>query len=227
MSFATGPNARRLTVLVGDRHELFARALARALRDRSELEVTEVYPQSGPTAVRVALDTRPDVALFDLWLDGVTAIAVAHSLAALAPEVRVVVLGWRHDRERIHQALAAGAAGFAAKILAVDELIDVIRRVGGGDRVVADPHFADAASWTQVAGTPRRPALSEAFTVRELQVLGLLGEGLPVEDIAEQLGVAPKTAQTHITHVVEKTGTRSQLQAVAAAHDRGYLADLR
>lgn len=227
MSSGAGPGAGRLTVVVADRHRLLAEALASALRERPELEVADILPQSGAHAVQATLDAEADVALLDLWLGGVTAIAAAATIAAVAPQVRVMVLGWRHDRSHARQALAAGAAGFVAKDVAVDELVAAIHRVADGERVVVDPdvgHVADAASWPQAGKGHRRPAPDEALTVRELEVLGLLGEGLLVEDIAERLGVTPKTAQTHIHHILGKTGTRSQLKAVAAARERGYLA---
>lgn len=226
MSSAARPGSGRLTVLVADRHRLFATALAAILRDRPELNVLSVHPESGAGAVKVTLDAKPDVALLDLWLDGVTGIAAAHAIASAAPKIGVVVLAWRHRPEHVRAALVAGAAGFIAKEIATDNLVPVVHRVAAGERVVTDPDSGElvaADSSPHTGSDTGHPAPFEAFTIRELEVLGLLGAGLTVEDIANRLEITPKTAQTHITRVIEKTGTHSQLQAVAAARQHGYL----
>lgn len=224
---ASQPGGERLRILVGDPQPLFARALAGALGRRADVEVVEAFPQSGTEAVQAALTHRPDIALLDWWLEGVTAAGAAHSLVAAAPDVRVVVLGWAHDRDHVRQALAAGAAGFVSKELPLAELVAVLHRVAAGERVVADPdHDADDADGAdaEVAALTAEPHdPGEALTVRELEVLRLLGEGLPPEDMAARLGIARETVRTHVTRILAKTGTSSQLQAVLWARERGYL----
>lgn len=212
---------RGLTVLVGDSQTLFAQALGRALARRCGLEVVEPYPRSGVDAAQAGVVLRPDVAVLDLWLEGVTAPAATRTILAKSPGTRVVVLGWFHGAVDIGQVLDAGAAGFVSKALGVGAVVGTIRRVVAGERVVADPNYAVATTASDDADEGGTGPSS--FTPRELEVLRLLGAGMPVEDITARLDITLKTARTHLARILAKTGAHSQLQAVAVARERGLL----
>lgn len=213
----------RLRILVGDSQRLFAQAVAGALARRSDMEIVEEHPQSGTGAVQAALTHRPDIALLHCWLEGVTAAGASHSLVAGAPDVRVVVLAWSYERAHVQQALTAGAAAFVSKDVPLAELVTVLHRVAAGERVVADPNHPLDAETEAASPTADPHDPKEALTMRELEVLRLLGDGLPPEDIAASLGVARETVRTHMTTILAKTNTSSQLQAVLFARKRGYL----
>lgn len=216
--------APAVRVLIADSQPLFAQALAASLRALAGMEVVDSYPRSGVEVAHAAVATRPDVALLDLWLDDVTALAAAQSLAAKTPETAVVILGWFHTAAHIRQALDAGADGFVSKQLPLDELVSVIGRVRSGGCVVADPHLASAANGDAATAPATGDAgTGEPLTPRELEVLQLLGTGLPIEDAAAQLGIRRETVRTHLTRVLGKLGAHSQTQAAAIARRRGLL----
>lgn len=212
-------------VLVADSQLMFAEALARALAGRLDVEMCEPHPHTGTGAAQAAIILQAEVVVLDLWLHGVTAVAATDSILAQMPDCRIVVLGWLHSAADLHHALEAGASAFVCKQLGVDKVADAVAYAAHGRRVVMDPHYRVATKPTerQEPGHSGRPTVGDRLTVRELEVLRLLGAGLPVEDIAARLDIAPKTAQTHITHVLEKTDAHSQLQAIAAARHRRYL----
>lgn len=219
-------DAKRLTVLVADGQPLFAEALGRALTRRAGVEALDGYPRSGMQATYAAVTRQPDVAVLDLWLQEVTGLAAITSILAKAPATRVIALGWFHGPAEIARVLDAGAAGFVSKELEVVDIADAIDYVGAGRRIVIDPRFrvaqeatAASASDEGCAGQPP----GEAFTPRELEVLRLLGAGLPVEDVAARLDIPHKTARIHLERMRAKTGASSQLQVVAVARERGLL----
>lgn len=212
----------RLTVLVADSQLLFAQALARGLSREADLEVIDAYPQSGVDAAHVASIHQPSVALLDLWLKGITGPGVVQSIKSVSPATRAVVLGWFHAPVHIQQAFDAGAHGFVSKGLSTAGLVEAVRRVGAGGHVVieAGQDLVEIAGGDvqHENGSPDRQAL----TLRELEVLRLLGAGFPVEDVASQLCITRETTRTHVTRILRKTGAHSQLQAIAIARGRGF-----
>lgn len=224
-SVATLTAMKGVRVLVADSQRLFAQSLARALEREVGLAVVDASPQSGQAAAQAAAVLRPQLALLDLWLEGVAAPGAAQSITGKSPETRVVVMGWFHSPEHMRQAFAAGAVGFVSKGLSTVELVDALRRVVAGEATVADPDpgmTEQARTWMS---TPDRNdgAGKTSLTPRELEVLRLLGAGFPVEDVACRLGITRQTARTHLNRVISKTGAHSQLQAIAIARIRGFL----
>lgn len=215
-------DVNRLTVLVADSQLLFAQALARGLSREPDLEVLDAYPQSGVEATHVASMQQPSVALLDLWLEGITGPGVVQSIMSVSPATRTVVLGWFHAPVHIRQSFDAGAHGFVSKGLSTAGLVEAVRRVGAGGYVVveAGQDLVEMAGGDtrQENGRPDRQAL----TLRELEVLRLLGAGLPVEEVASQLCITRETTRTHVTRILRKTGAHSQLQAIAIARGRGF-----
>lgn len=216
-----------LTILVADSQRLFAQALARALQREPDFEVCELHPQSGVHAAQAAVIVQPSVALLDLWLKGIAGPEAVRSIVAKSPDTKVMVLGWFHRAEHVSQAFDAGARAFVSKSLSTVGLVDSIRRVAAGERVTAEGYHSAACNPppSPAADAPRgRGTFGEALTPRELEVLELLGAGWVIEEIAGWLGIARETTRRHVTGILTKTGTRSQLQAVAVARDRGALA---
>lgn len=212
------------TVLVADREALFAEALGTALARRLDVDVLDAHPTSGTDAAQAAVIARPDVVVLDLWLEGISAVAATRSILAKSPESRVVVLGWQHSAKELAETMDAGASGFVSKVMGLDDLAEAIGHVTAGRTLVIDPYYRVAAKPPADGAVDgvEEPAPKE-LSVRELEVLRLLGAGLPIEDIGARLDITPKTAQTHIHRILGKTGTHSQLEALAVARQRGYL----
>lgn len=212
------------TMLIADRETLFAQSLGAALARRLEVEVLDGHPHTGTDAAQAAVISRPDVAIFDLWLEGVSGVAATRSVLAKTPQTRVIVLGWLHSARELAEALDAGASGFVSKTMGLTDLVEAIGHIVAGRKLVIDPHYrvAPKAESATTGESDHQPAAAE-LSVRELEVLRLLGAGLPIEDLGARLDITPKTAQTHIHRILVKTGTHSQLEALAAARHRGYL----
>lgn len=207
-------------MLVADSQPLFSEALGRLLVRDGGFDPLEARPRSGVGAAQAAVILRPELAILDLWLEGIAAPEAARSLLAKSPSSRVVIIGWFHTPDHVRTSLQAGAAAFLSKGVSSARFLDTLRRVVGGERLVADGQTE--ADWEGLADPAESPVDSDgALTPRELEVLRLLGAGLPIEDVAGQLGIARETARRHITAVLEKTGVHSQLEAVAAARNRG------
>lgn len=210
-------------MLVADRQGLFAQALARRLSREPGFELLDIRPSSGVAAVHAAATWRPSIALLDFWLEGIAGPGAVHTIKSVSPATRTLVLGWFHIPLHVRQAFDAGAHGFVSKGLSTAEMMEAVRRVAAGECVVGD---GDQGVVEMTGGAAAEGHSSEgrsSLTLRELEVLLLLGAGSPVEDVASRLSITRETARTHLTRILRKTGAHSQLQAVAIARFRGFL----
>jgi DNA-binding NarL/FixJ family response regulator len=206
-----------LTVGLVDDHALFRVAL-RALLEPAVAVVWEAG--DGRTALQLVDAKPPVVVLLDLGLPRMSGLAALREIRRRAPSTRVLILSAHDDPILVHQALVAGAAGFALKDCGADELLAAVRAVGGGATFLAPRlGIADAvelARRLEAEDTPAHARLSD----RESEVFELLLRGLSNAQIAAELCISEKTVDTHRTRVLHKLGAHSmvELTRYAARH---------
>jgi two-component system nitrate/nitrite response regulator NarL len=205
-------------VLAADRQPLYRDALARAIGARPELEL--VAQAADGRAVLAAIDAeRPDVALIDTALAGLTAEQLLNALARDGLSTRVVVIDARPDPCQVYAALAGGAAGYLTKEADARELCDAIAAVARGGTVVAQELHAGIAGEIRLRAAHERPFLSP----REAETLRLIAKGLSAPEIGRTLHLSTATVKTHLQHVYEKLGVCERAAAVAEGMRRGLL----
>ena len=194
-------------VLLADDHAVVRNGLRRLLDSAEGVEVVGAAAD-GAEAVELARQTEPDVVIMDLEMPHMDGIEATRRIAVEQPDTRVVVLTSFSDRERILDALDAGAVGYLLKDAEPDELVRGIRAAARGESPLA-PRAATAVLHARAEGRPPDPTL----TAREREVLELLGEGLPNKLIARRLGISEKTVKAHITRVFQAIGVTDRTQA--------------
>lgn len=210
-----------IRVLVSDPQVLVADALAGALERYDDLEVVSARPESGSDAVQAAVVYEPQVILTEFWVRDMSGPAAIELLLGKVPDARVLVISWFHGPDQIHQALDAGAVAFLPKSLRVPQVHEAILRAHAGE----NPVFAEELSRLVDLLERRSRYVTDmgerlrSLSGRELEVLQLIAVGLPNNDIAKRLNLAPGTVRTHIHQILSKTGARSQVEAVAIARD--------
>ncbi|MET7392111.1 response regulator transcription factor [Dactylosporangium sp. NPDC005572] len=214
-----------IKVLLADDQAL-VRAGFRALLDaQSDIEVVG-EAADGAEAVRLAVQTRPDVVLMDIRmpvLDGLEATRQIAADARLA-DVRIVILTTFDLDEYVFEALRVGASGFLVKDTEPVDLLRGVRAVAGGDALlspgVTRRLIEEFASRSRA---PLTPMALDALTDREREVMALVGAGLSNEDIAAKLFVSPATAKTHVSRAMIKLGARDRAQLVVFAYEAGLV----
>jgi NarL family two-component system response regulator LiaR len=212
-----------IRILLVDDHAVVRQGTRELLEQQEDLEVIG-EASDGREAVQLALQTRPDVVVMDFSMPELNGIEATRQIKAVAPNIAVLVLTAYDSDQYIFAFLAAGAAGYLLKDVSVDQLIRAIRAVYAGESMLHPAitrkvisHFAQ----TEQRGKPSGGV--EQITERELGVLKLAAQGLSNRDIAQQLGISVRTAQTHLSNVFNKIGVGSRTEAVMYALRQGLI----
>lgn len=198
-------------ILIADDQAMIRGAFAALLGLETDFEVV-AQVGSGDLVVPEALLTRPDVALLDVQMPGLDGLAAAAALRSQMPHCKVIILTTFGRPGYLRRAMEAGAQGFLVKDAPPEQLIDAIRRVLAGLRVV-DPGLA--AESLSVGDSP--------LTGRERDVLSAAVAGGTVAEIARRTYLSEGTVRNHLSSVIGKTGTRTRAEAARVATERGWL----
>jgi two-component system response regulator DesR len=203
--------AKCIRVLLAEDQQMMRGALALLLGLEADIEVVAQIG-AGDRIVEAALLHRPDVALLDIELPGISGLDAAAELREQTPDCRVLILTTFGRPGYLRRAMEAGAAGFLVKDGPVEELAEAIRRVLAGETVV-DPALAAAA-----LGAGPNP-----LTARERDVLNASVDGATVADIATRLHLSESTVRNYLSSAIGKTGARNRMEAMREARQQGWL----
>jgi len=200
----------RFRVLVVDDHPIMRLGIAAIINAQKDMKVCG-QAGSGEDAIRLFEEQSPDVILMDLRLPGMSGLEAIRAIRRKDPAARCVVLTTYEGDEDIHQALAAGAAGYIIKAMSHDTLVNALRKVHAGSRFLPAP-----VSQSLAARTP-----NSDLSPREREVLSLMVHGQSNKEIAATLGITEATVKCHVSVILERLGVTDRTQAVIAAVKRG------
>ncbi|WP_255249698.1 response regulator transcription factor, partial [Streptomyces albidoflavus] len=198
-------------VLLAEDQGMMRGALALLLGMEPDLEVV-AQVGSGDEVLSAALEQRPDVALLDIEMPGLSGLEAAALLRDQLPGCRVVMVTTFGRPGYLRRAMDAGAAGFVVKDGPVEELAEAVRRVLRGETVI-DPALAAAA----LSAGPN------PLTGRERDALNASADGATVADIAVRLRLSESTVRNYLSAAIGKTSTRNRVEAVREARRQGWL----
>ena len=202
-------------VLLVDDHRLVRAGLESLLATAGDLAVVG-SAADGAEAVALARETSPDVVLMDLSMPGMDGVEATRAIAAAHPDVQIVVLTSFSDRERILDAIDAGAVGYLLKDAEPEELLRGVRAAARGE----SPLHPKVARALLRSRSERRPAVAE-LTDREREVLSLVGRGLANKQIGRALGISERTVKAHLTSVFQRIGVADRTSAALWAQRNG------
>lgn len=205
-----------IRVVVADDHPIVREGLRRILDRAKGIEVVGETDRGDALPTLVG-ETNPDVVVMDIEMPGPGFLKVIPAVSAGRPGLRVLVLSGHPEGAYAVHALRAGAAGYLEKALATDQLVEAVHRVHGGGRYVS-PQVAQrlALSSAKDSGPSH-----ERLSVRELEVLRLMGDGRSLKQIAAQLRVNAKTISTYRTRILTKLSLKTNAEMVRYAVQHG------
>ena len=200
-----------IRVLVAEDMRILRDTLAAVLSMEDDIDVV-AQVADGDGIIPAALAQRPDVALVDIDLPGSDGLTAAAALREQCPDCRVVILTVLGQPGNLRRALAAGVAGFLPKETPSAELVDAVRKVNAGEKVI-DPELAVRA--LEAPGNPLSP--------RETDVLRRLAGGAGPAEIAAEMFLSYGTVRNYLASAVTKLGARNRVDAVRIAAEAGWL----
>jgi DNA-binding NarL/FixJ family response regulator len=204
-----GPSPIRVVIV--DDHALVREGTHQLLERSEDLEVVG-EAGSGEDAVGVLEQLRPDVAIVDVNLPGMSGLELARTVVASLPEVRILVVSAYDDYAYVTEALEIGVGGYLLKHASSQELIDAVRAVADGVFVLDRSISARLARrWRSDSPT------AGGLTRQETDVLSLLARGGSDEQIASELGVGLRSVEGQVSSILGKLGVTSRTGAVAYA----------
>ncbi|HXY73178.1 MAG TPA: response regulator transcription factor [Actinomycetota bacterium] len=207
----------QVRILLADEQSLFREAVRVVLESEPDLRVV-AEARDGAQALAEAERLEPDVALVDAGLPNTDGLQATSEIRARVPGCRVLVLGTQEDDLlTLVGALESGATGYLTKECPLAELIDATRSVHRGETLVPPRMLGPLLSQLVHRRREQNEAvkLLEQLTRREKEVLALLADGAGNDRIAQELVISPETARTHIQNVLGKLGVHSRLEAAA------------
>ena len=202
----------KITVLIVDDHPMMRLGVAAILSDQPDMAVV-AQAGTGEQAVDLFRRHKPHVTLMDLRLPGMSGAETIRTIRRESPRARFVVLTTYEGDEDVHQALEAGAQGYLVKGMSPEALVDAVRRVHAGNRVLPPPVARRLESRTP----------NSDLSVREREVLSLIAQGRNNKEIAASLGITEGTVKCHVTMILSRLGVSDRTQAVVAAAHRGLV----
>ena len=204
-------------ILLADDHTIVRQGL-RAILEREGYEVVG-EASDGREAITYAEKFRPDVAVLDISMPLLNGIDAAREVAKISPRTKTILLTMYTEDHYVLESLRAGVTGYVLKMRAALALVQAIQAVMKGE-IYLSPGISRAVVQAFLSKTdiPEDP-----LTTREREVLQLVAEGKTTKEIAAQLGISAKTADSHRTNIMEKLDIHDTAGLVRYAIKRGII----
>lgn len=212
-------SSTNLRVILADDHAVVRAGIRQFLETDPDLRVV-AEAENGQEACRLIDDLRPDVAVLDVQMPGMSGIEVVRWVRARQIPAGLLVLTAYDDDPYVQAVLRAGANGYVLKTSTPEEIIQAVRDVHEG-KLVLDAALTRRFVSKMIGG--QEPALVEPLTERELEIITLAGKGLTNKAIGIQLGISDRTVQNHLAHIFGKLQAASRTEAVMRAVSLGLI----
>ncbi len=203
---------RKISVLLVEDHELVRRGFRRILEEEPDICVAG-EAGDGPEAVEQARQLRPSVVVMDFALPSMNGAVATRQILKNNPATAVLILSMHAESSYVRTCLDAGARGYLLKNAMDLELVETVRRVAGGARVL-DRRLSAAA---EPEGS--RPNL----TTRELEIVQLIVDGKSNKDIAVVLGLSANTVAVHRANIMQALDVHNTAEMVVVAIRKGLV----
>lgn len=200
-----------IRVLIAEDMHMIRAALVALLSLEDDIVVVADLSR-GDEVVKTAIETTPDVAVLDIDMPGMDGLTAAEQLHHQLPECHSLILTGLSQPGNLLRALQAHVRGFIVKDNPAETLVDGLRRVARGERVI-DPALIAAALETG----------SSPLTAREVDVLRAADSGSSTAEIAAAESLSPATVRNYLSNAISKLGARNRIDAIRIARTAGWI----
>jgi len=202
----------RIRVFCVDDHPFMRESIAAVIRNESDMQLV-AEASTGHEAIQGFREHQPDVTFMDVRMPDMGGIDALLAIRTEFANARVIMLTTFEGDAEIKRALEAGARGYMLKSMPRKQLVDVIRKVHGGQKHIPN----------EVAAQLMEHLGAETLSKREVEVLQKVAAGNRNRDIAALLFISEETVKGHVKHIMEKLGASDRTEAVAIGIRRGFI----
>ncbi len=211
-----------LRVVLDDDHQMFLEGI----RDRlqQEPDITVVGEASSADETMTVIEaTSPTVVILDIRLAGASGIELARSVRQRWPELRILILSGYDFDQYVRAAARVGIDGYLLKDAPRDSLVEALREIAMGGAVLP-PTIASTVMRTYAAATAGGDVWTPGeLTLREIDILELMHQGLRNQEIARRLSISIRTVESHVSAVLAKLGAQTRTQAVRVGVEKNFI----
>lgn len=214
----------KIRVFFADDHEIVLKGVGKALKDEPDMEMIG-QAKDGKEALSKIKSLDPDILVLDIFMPKMNGLEAAREIRKRNNRVKIIIFSMMADKEYISELFKIGISGYIVKIEPISDLILAIRSVAQGGVFYSDlvnKVLKERITDLEV-GEKKAKELAEAedgiikLSMREKEIFLLLAEGLRPGEIAERLGISPKTAETHKYNILFKLGMDNLAQLTKLA----------
>jgi DNA-binding NarL/FixJ family response regulator len=209
---STADSARKIRVLCVDDHPLVRKGIASILGNEGDMELVG-EAGNGRQAVDLFRQLQPDVTLMDIRMPDLDGIHAVRQIRDEFPDAAIIALTSFDGDQDIYRALEAGVRGYLLKESVHTEVLNAIRSVHAGRRLISQ----------EASERLRTHFPNASLTPKEVEVLRLVAQGFSNKEIASKLGKAVGTVKIHVQNILEKLEASDRTHAVTIAAQRGII----
>ena len=198
-----------IRVLLADDHSIVRAGLRRIIEESRDMEVI-AEADDGRTAIQLARETKPDVAVIDISMPDLDGLEVISQLKIYLPDLPIIMLTMHEEEQYVVRAIEAGAKGYVTKRSAPEHIVKAIHQVISGNRYLT-AEASEALALRIAKGAGSRSSL-DSLSNRELQVLRRLAMGHTNQEIASAYGISIKTVDTYRLRLLKKLNLRNNAE---------------
>ena len=196
--------SEQIKIIIADDHPVVRQGLRQTIEAEAQFNVI-AEASDGQAALELIEQLKPDVAVLDVDMPKIDGFQVARAIAAKRLPVEIIFLTFHGEEDLFHAALDLGAKGYILKDTALDDIVSGIKAVAGGK------HFTSLAMTSYLLDRSGRADLPaprqrefDTLTPTELHILKLLADYKTSKEIAAELGISPRTVETHRNNICQK-----------------------
>src|SRR5256714_1879404 len=211
-----------IRLLIIDDHEMVREGLKAILIAEPDFSIIG-EAANAEQALELIERLRPDIALLDIRLPGVSGIEVCRTMTERYPETAVIILTTFTDENLVAQCVQAGARGFIVKDIERFDLKRAIRAVARGEAAIDSKVAVAVLAQLRRAPQVSQEPFPEPLSTQQIVILRLIAQGLSSREIATQLYPSENTVKGYVQEILHRLGVKNRTEAVMVAVKQGWL----